>query len=217
MNQAKLYSRANELQRCDAKMVLEEFGGLLKWKEGDSLLDIGSGSGDVTVELVLAKMPRDYKLVMGMDISERMVSYAREKYCSQHLDLKFVQGNIAGDLKQFSGFSFDHITSFFCLHWVQDQRRAFANIFHMLKPGGDCLISMLARMPIFEVYKRMAKQPKWAEYLQDVAECISPYQDASDPVALAGTYLKEFFYGSYEAHIRERLYVYDDVNTLKGK
>lgn len=121
MHQAKLYSHANELQFNDAAKVLEEFGSLLQWKGNDTLVDIGCGSGDVTVDLVLARMPRDYRIVLGMDVSEKMINFARQKYCTSYLDLKFVRGDIGGDL-QLKDEEFDHVTSFFCLHWVQDQR-----------------------------------------------------------------------------------------------
>lgn len=124
MFQAKLYAHANELQRSDARKVLDEFGPLINWNGHDTLLDIGCGSGDVTIDLVLPKMPRNYQKVVGMDISEKMVTFARERFCNKFMDLQFEQGDIGGEMKQFSKYlgEFDHVTSFFCLHWVQNQR-----------------------------------------------------------------------------------------------
>lgn len=95
-------------------------------------------------------------------------------------------------------------------------RRAFSNICQLLKPGGDCLVSMLAQIPLFDAYELMSQSSKWMKYMQDVNEFVSPYQKAEDPGALAETFLKSF-HGSYKVHVRERVFVYNDVNALRGK
>ena len=46
MEDAKLYVHANGLQKRDAILVLREFLPKLNWNdEGDSILDVGCGSG----------------------------------------------------------------------------------------------------------------------------------------------------------------------------
>ena len=124
MYKAKLYKTANELQRADNKMVLDEFQDALKWKGNDSLLDIGCGSGDVTVEMVRPLMPHNHSLLMGIDVSLEMVKYARENYAKSLKKLQFEQLDIGQVLSERSPLlnRFDHVTSFFCFHWIHNQR-----------------------------------------------------------------------------------------------
>lgn len=123
MYKAKLYKTANELQRTDNKMVLSEFKNALKWKGNDTLLDIGCGSGDVTVDMILPLMPSNFSLLMGVDVSNEMIKFARENYMNSVPKARFEQLDIGHPIIQSPLVEqFDHITSFFCLHWIQNQR-----------------------------------------------------------------------------------------------
>lgn len=125
MNKPNLYHRANGVQRRDAKEMLVEHGHLLRWKENnkDSLLDIGCGSGDVLIDFVVPLMPLNYAHILGTDISEQMVRFARKLH-SEKKNIYFDTLDIEGDVSRFvkKWGCFDHITSFYCLHWVRHQR-----------------------------------------------------------------------------------------------
>lgn len=129
MNNATLYKKSNVLQRRDAKDIIEEFSNLFNWHwdGSDSLLDIGCGAGDVLVELLLPKIPINTK-VIGIDISKEMVKYANENYGNEEY-LKFYKVDIESDfldgdckLTPMIPSSFNFITSFYALHWIQNQR-----------------------------------------------------------------------------------------------
>lgn len=136
MNNAKLYKKSNSLQKRDAQEVMAEFSHLFQQDSEDfSLLDIGCGAGDVLVEVILPKLQSKVLEVVGADISKEMVNYAREKYRSKYL--KFLQVDIESDFLsakaksikatsrtsgQLKPESFNFITSFYCLHWIQNQR-----------------------------------------------------------------------------------------------
>lgn len=124
MNVPKAYRNANNLQRKDAQDVLNQLGFLIKWKGKPSVLDIGCGPGDVTIDFVLSRMPEDYEKLVGIDISEKMVDFARETYGKISPKVHFEVGDISGSWDQFSNYSeaFDHVTSFYCLNWVPNQR-----------------------------------------------------------------------------------------------
>ena len=56
------------------------------------------------------------------------------------------------------------------------------NIFDMLKPGGGgILFIVLTRVPLFDVWKNLAKTEKWAPHFKNLAEVVSPYCDVKDP------------------------------------
>lgn len=126
MNKARLYSDHNDLQRFDAMTVINEFADrlALNCQEKASLLDIGSGPGDVLVNLILPKISEKICEVVGIDISEKMVNNANSNYADDFIS--FHQLDISEDSnaceKLFGQNKFDIITSFNCLHWIQDQR-----------------------------------------------------------------------------------------------
>lgn len=128
MNKAALYQRSNDLQRRDAKEIIDEFTPLMRWRsEGhDSLMDIGCGIADVTIDYILPILPMNYSRLVGIDISDQMLQYARIHY--GHHKITFDNTDIGADLNKYyvngGRKRVDHITSFYCLHWVPNQIKA---------------------------------------------------------------------------------------------
>jgi trans-aconitate methyltransferase len=61
--------------------------------------------------------------LVGADLSAEMIQYASETYT--HPKLRFTQFDLAKDLgiaSQLLLSDFDKIFSFFCLHWIPDDR-----------------------------------------------------------------------------------------------
>lgn len=134
MNNAKLYKKSNPLQRRDAQDIINEFSHLFEVNSDEfKLLDIGCGSGDVLVDIILPKLPSDLQnwQACGVDISKEMIKYARDNYENKFLE--FFKVDIESDflssqmsrtaaMGQIKPESFSFITSFYCLHWIQNQR-----------------------------------------------------------------------------------------------
>uniref|UniRef100_A0A1B0EU94 Methyltransferase domain-containing protein n=1 Tax=Lutzomyia longipalpis TaxID=7200 RepID=A0A1B0EU94_LUTLO len=180
MNKAYLYQKANSLQRRDAKEVLDEFGHLMQWHvdREESILDVGCGSGDVLVDYLLPALPKTYSRVVGADISEQMVRYARDTY--GHLKrVSFTTLDIEGEIPPEMPLSepFNHIT----ILLLPPLGSGSKNIYNLLADDGDCLLAFLANMPIFEIYEQMARSIKWAPYMKDVHKFVSPYQHSEKP------------------------------------
>ncbi|GLH02204.1 Juvenile hormone acid O-methyltransferase, partial [Gryllus bimaculatus] len=163
--------------------------------EGDAVLDVGCGTGEVTASLLLPALPARVRRVVGADLSPAMVRYAG----AQHRDprLLFVEADIAApDLHrsplaaQAGPRGFFKLFSFYCLHLV-DQRMALRNMNVLLAPGGEALLAFLAKCPIFNVYESLAKYPQWRRYMTDVRKYVSPYQNCKDPVREFSTLLDE--------------------------
>lgn len=123
MNKPRIYEKANGVQRRDAAEIIENYFERIRWRpEGhDRVLDIGCGSGDVTFDLVRPRLPNNYEQLVGSDVSESMVKHAKKTYvvdgrvCFTTLDIsKKIPEDFAG--------RFHHVVSFYCLHWVQQQR-----------------------------------------------------------------------------------------------
>ena len=97
---------------------------LLAPKEGEKILDLGCGTGD------LAKKLYDYKVdVVGVDKSKNMVMQAMSKYPN----IKFIVRD-ATDLVYNN--EFDAVFSNATLHWVSPPKKALNCIYKSLKQGG---------------------------------------------------------------------------------
>lgn len=123
MEQVTLYSESHELQRTDALHVLENYFRFVKWdpEVRSKILDVGCGDGDVTFHLLLPKIPKNFKQLVATDISEEMLAFAKtmcknEKVTFCKLDVSAQE--IPSDFHE----NFDHIFSFYCLHWVRNHR-----------------------------------------------------------------------------------------------
>ncbi|CAO1315914.1 unnamed protein product [Diamesa serratosioi] len=231
MNNAKLYHKSNALQKRDAKQILDEFSHLFNWRSDgtDSLLDIGSGAGDVLVECIIPKMPKNFAKVIGIDISEEMTRYANEKYQNKHVD--FYKVDIASDFltseliyfdekKSFLSQSmelgnYDFITSFYCLHWIHNQSQTISNIYKLLKTNGTCLMAFLITNPIYDIYLELSRSIKYMNYMSDVNDFISPYHFEEKPLDVINKYLDDAGFKTFHVENRDKVFIYDDIELLK--
>jgi ubiquinone/menaquinone biosynthesis C-methylase UbiE len=116
------------------KMTIEQ--ALIK--PGDSVLDVGCGTGDVTVPAkIRAGMDgRAY----GIDPAPEMIAVARSKAARKGLEIDFRVGVI--ESLPFPDSSMDVVTSSLMIHHLPDNLkvRGLAEIYRVLKPGGRLLI-----------------------------------------------------------------------------
>jgi ubiquinone/menaquinone biosynthesis C-methylase UbiE len=101
----------------------------LNIKPTDCVLDIGCGDGAYTKK-ILDKVPKGS--VLGIDASANMLDLAADVK-KDYPNFSLQKADV---LSMAFKEKFDYIVSFWCLQWAQDIHKAFANIFHSLKPGG---------------------------------------------------------------------------------
>ena len=124
---------------------------LLKPEPGQRVLDFGCGTGHYSIELA-AKGLR----VTGLDISEEMLAYAREKAGRLDLDVKFLVGD-ATDLP-FEDGTFDLAVSVTALEFFPDPTKALREAFRAIKPGGRMVVGVIAGKSAWsEKYLRSAE------------------------------------------------------------
>ncbi|KOB71509.1 Juvenile hormone acid methyltransferase, partial [Operophtera brumata] len=174
MEDAELYQKSNSLQRRDAIQCLETYARKIKWRKSDRVIDIGCGDGGVS-DILKTYMPVNSNL-LGCDISEKMIDFANINHGDERTE--FIVLDIEGKLPYALRENFDHAFSFYTLHWIKNQETAFRNIYKLLAENGDCLLMFLGHMPIFDVYRRLARKSKWGAWLRDVDRYVSPYHDS---------------------------------------
>ncbi|MBN2805869.1 MAG: arsenite methyltransferase [Prolixibacteraceae bacterium] len=107
-------------------------------KEGDAVLDLGSGAGNDC--FVARAIVGDKGSVTGLDFTEAMVTKARANNEKMgYTNVQFIQGDI--EEMPLPDNAFDVIVSNCVLNLVPDKEKAFSNMFRVLKPGGHFCIS----------------------------------------------------------------------------
>ncbi|MFN8240319.1 MAG: arsenite methyltransferase [Bacteroidales bacterium] len=107
-------------------------------KEGDSVLDLGSGAGNDC--FVAHALVGDKGKVTGLDFTDEMI----EKACSNLEKLGFENVFfVKGDIEEMplDDNSFDVVLSNCVLNLVPDKNKAFSEIFRVLNPGGHFCVS----------------------------------------------------------------------------
>lgn len=111
------------------------FGGV---KEGDTLLDLGSGAG---FDLILAsKKVGPTGRVIGVDMTEAMIAKARENISKEGLTNVEVLFGLIENLPVESD-SVDWVISNCVINLSPEKERVFSEIHRVLKPGGQMLVS----------------------------------------------------------------------------
>jgi len=111
-------------------------------KPGDSVLDVGCGTGEVTL---LAKTRAQNGNVYGIDPAPEMIAVARKKAARKGLDVDYRVGVI--EALPFLDSSIDVVTSSLMMHHLPEDLkvRGLAEINRVLKPDGRMLIADFER------------------------------------------------------------------------
>jgi demethylmenaquinone methyltransferase/2-methoxy-6-polyprenyl-1,4-benzoquinol methylase/phosphoethanolamine N-methyltransferase len=106
---------------------------------GESVLDVGCGTGGVTIPAAERVGPRG--LAAGIDPSPEMIAVARSKADRLNLKVDFRIGVI--ESLPYPDGSFDAVTSSLMMHHLTPelQVKGIAEIYRVLKPGGRLLIA----------------------------------------------------------------------------
>jgi len=143
-----------------------DFAGI---KEGDHVLDLGSGAGNDC--FVARAIAGEKGRVTGIDFTEKMIDKARENCRILGYDnIEFVLGDI--EQMPLPDNSFDVVISNCVLNLVPDKSLAFSEIFRVLKPG--------ARFCVSDVVIKGTLPEKLRKDAEMYAGCVSGASELSD-------------------------------------
>jgi demethylmenaquinone methyltransferase/2-methoxy-6-polyprenyl-1,4-benzoquinol methylase len=122
------------------------FGIDIKWRKKvvaivakqnpETILDIATGTGDLAINLVKTSA----KKIIGLDISEGMLTIGKEKIKKKNLEHKIEM--ILGDSEKlpFKDHTFDAITVAFGVRNFENLEKGLSEILRVLKPNGTFVI-----------------------------------------------------------------------------
>lgn len=167
-----------------------------KIKEGDTVLDLGSGAGNDC--FVARALTGESGKVTGLDMTESMVEKARENTRKLgYTNVNFVTGDI--EQMPFPDGQFDVIVSNCVLNLVPDKIKAFTEIHRVLKSGGHfCVSDVVVEGEMSEKLRINAEM---------YAGCVSgamQYNDYLDVISQTG-------FKKVQVHKKRRLAVPDQI------
>jgi ubiquinone/menaquinone biosynthesis C-methylase UbiE len=133
-----------------------------KIKEGDTVIDLGSGAGNDA--FIARRFVGEKGKVIGIDFTETMIEKARNNAEKLNLNnVEFRQGDI--DDMPVTSNKADVIVSNCVLNLVPNKHKVFSEMFRVLKPGGHFSIS--------DIVIEGELPAKWKEVAEFYAGCVS--------------------------------------------
>ncbi len=124
---------------------------LLQSEKPKTILDIATGTADFAIEAL--KLNPD--AIVGVDISEGMLAFGREKLKKRKLDHKIELRLGDSEKLLFADNSFDAVIVSFGVRNFENLERGLADMFRVIRPGGTCVIlefSKPRRFPFKQFY-----------------------------------------------------------------
>ena len=119
---------------------------ILRDKEIETVLDLGSGAGILTIHLA-----KNGFQTSGVDIDKEALHQARRNAEREGVKTEFLVGD--GSSLKWADNSFDAITSLNLLHETKDPQTVLAESYRVLKPGGTLVMADFRRSPaIFTIF-----------------------------------------------------------------
>jgi ubiquinone/menaquinone biosynthesis C-methylase UbiE len=129
--------------------LAERLVSLAQLAAGERVLDIGSGTGIVTLAAASRVGPSGE--IIGIDLSDGMLSAAREKTLRAGFGDRVDFRKMDAEELRFSDASFDSALSLFALLHFPDPLGALREMFRVLRPGGKLVIAVGSGPPWFSL------------------------------------------------------------------
>ena len=152
------------------------FLDLADLKPGESVLDLGSGSG--TDSFIAARLVGEHGRVTGVDMTDAQLGKARH-FAADMPHMKFVEGLI--ESPPIASGSIDAVISNGVFNLVPDKPKVFAAVARALRPGG--------RLALADIVAARELKPATRANVALWAACIAgsiPQDDYMDAIEAAG-------------------------------
>jgi len=155
-NDPSFYNNNDDLQFDSAKIHIDS----LVMPKNSIILDIGCGNGRLT-KYLSTKVP-DGK-VLGIDKSQEMIEFANSHYSNNNLCFKQC---LAGEIE--FECEFDYIVSFYCFHWLQNQKSIFSKLCNSLTVNGKIYLYFPKKTKSFyDIVDFLSQSDKWCSFFKN--------------------------------------------------
>ena len=153
---------------------LERIVGLLGLEPGDTVLDVGCGTG-VMVPYLLERVG-DTGEIISVDISPKMVAVARQKFPhDEYPNVKF----IAADVNETAPENeFDAVLCYSCFPHFKDQRASIRHLSQGLKNGGTLAVAHSESRDVINAMHADGPDDVRGDYLPPADETAEMMADA---------------------------------------
>jgi len=111
---------------------------LFQVKPGMHILDVGCGTGNFSL-----KLAQKGASVVGIDISEKMLTIARKRAMQEEVSIEFKKMDSLN--LQFPDNYFDGVFSMATIEFISDSRKMIAEMFRVCNKGGPILVGTINR------------------------------------------------------------------------
>ncbi len=139
---ASLYSQVSLNQRGRGLNLIEDADP----QPGEVVLDLGCGTGDLTIHLARRVGPSGH--VFAIDPDAERLSVARKSNLGEFDNISYLEGR-AEDLSMVPGGSIDLVYSNYAIHWVENKRAMMRELARCLRPGGRCAFELVSTVSPF--------------------------------------------------------------------
>ncbi len=141
--QASIYDRQAVLQRESSERLVELLPDDIA---GRQVLEIGSGSGFLTGQLIV----RDSNLIT-CDLAHGMNRFLQDKLRTRFPNTQVPILTADAEHLPFGSERFDMVTSNLCFQWVDELTKVFNEVMRVLTPGGCFVFSVFGEKTLHEL------------------------------------------------------------------
>ena len=102
-------------------------------------------------------------ITLTLSLTDHSKRYANDDLSFRVLDISKEIGPSDFEHREFS-----KIFSIWVMHWVLDHKTALANMYKVLRPGGEVLFFFSSWTPFNDIYDELSKTERWGEYYKQV-------------------------------------------------
>lgn len=191
------YQKNSDLQY---KWAMESLA-VFPFESNDKILDLGCGTGSVTVEIA-AKAPSG--IIIGLDISKKALDFARENYFASNIIYMEGDGRNLPFKEQF-----DKVVALLSLNWIQEQDQVLNSIYSALKPHGKAIITRPGKQSsnLGPIVEGLTKTDYWAPYFPNYQNKKIYYSSAEYQILLerAGFIVEKISQDSTQTYFKDKI------------